>query len=53
MNKNREAGKGSKPIPMNITREVYEENWDRIFKRESPKAPENAPEALESTQASE
>lgn len=26
-------GKGSKPRPYSVSRKVYEENWDRIFKR--------------------
>lgn len=27
----REAGKGSKPRPLSVSRRRYEDNWDRIF----------------------
>ncbi len=27
------AGKGAKPRPREISKEQYEENWDRIFKK--------------------
>jgi len=27
------SGKGSKPRPLSVSRKVFENNWDRIFKK--------------------
>ncbi len=31
------AGKGSKPRPIEIDRKTYDDNWDRIFKKDKKK----------------
>lgn len=31
------AGKGSKPRPIDIDRKTYDDNWDRIFKKDKNK----------------
>lgn len=31
------AGKGSKPRPIEIDRKTYDDNWDRIFKKDKNK----------------
>ena len=31
------VGKGSKPRPITISKEQYQKNWDRIFKKEKRK----------------
>jgi hypothetical protein len=30
-------GKGSKPRPLSVPRKVFEDNWDRIFKKKKEK----------------
>lgn len=30
---NREAGKGSKPRPFSVDQKTFDDNWDRIFKK--------------------
>jgi hypothetical protein len=30
-------GKGSKPRPLSVPKEVYDENWDAIFKKPAKK----------------
>ena len=32
------AGKGSKPRPIIISKEQYQKNWDKIFKKEKRNA---------------
>ena len=45
MNKNREAGKGQKPIPLSISREEYEKRWEETFRKDKStdinKCPQN------------
>ena len=36
------VGKGSKPRPITISKEQYQKNWDRIFKKGKPKKGESA-----------
>lgn len=31
------AGKGSKPRPIEVDRKTYDDNWDRIFKKDKKK----------------
>lgn len=31
-----DGGKGSSPRPFSVSQEVFEQNWDRIFKKEKP-----------------
>ena len=31
------AGKGSKPRPIEIDRKTFDDNWDRIFKKDNKK----------------
>jgi len=31
------AGKGSKPRPIEVDRKTYDDNWDRIFKKDKNK----------------
>ena len=31
------SGKGSKPRPFSVPRQVFENNWDRIFKKKEVK----------------
>lgn len=31
------AGKGSKPRPIQVDRKQFDDNWDRIFKKEKDK----------------
>lgn len=28
-----EAGKGDKPRPLSVSKEVWDENWERIFRK--------------------
>ncbi|HEX2971170.1 MAG TPA: hypothetical protein VHP11_02485 [Tepidisphaeraceae bacterium] len=37
---NGQAGKGDSPRPMFISREEYVANWERIFGKKQPKAPQ-------------
>jgi hypothetical protein len=36
---NREAGKGSKPRPLSIPTKEFDNNWDRIFKKQQETPP--------------
>lgn len=29
------SGKGSKPRPLSVDREVFSDNWDKVFKKKS------------------
>ena len=31
------SGKGSKPRPYSVSKAQFDENWDKIFRKESPK----------------
>jgi len=43
---NREAGKGCKPRPYSVDQDTYDNNWDRIFGKQSKKV-EQKPEDFE------
>lgn len=34
---NKPGGKGSNPRPFSVARKQFENNWDRVFKKEPPK----------------